>query len=73
MIYYPIQTLVEAGIDEVMLVTGGNHAGDFLRLLGDGHEFGLQPAQLHLPGARRRHCGGAGPGRAALSMATRSS
>lgn len=42
MIYYPIQTLVDAGVDEIMLVTGGNNAGDFLRLLGDGREFGLK-------------------------------
>jgi len=42
MIYYPIQTLVNAGIREIMLVTGGNHAGDFLKLLGNGKEFGLQ-------------------------------
>jgi len=41
MIYYPIQTLVEAGITEILLVTGGNNAGDFLRLLGDGKDFGL--------------------------------
>lgn len=42
MIYYPIQTLVDAGITEIMLVTGGNNAGDFLRLLGNGREFGLK-------------------------------
>jgi len=42
MIYYPIQTLVNAGIREIMLVTGGNNAGDFLKLLGNGNEFGLQ-------------------------------
>ncbi|MFC1807643.1 sugar phosphate nucleotidyltransferase [Candidatus Omnitrophota bacterium] len=42
MIYYPIQTLVEAGIDEIMLVTGGNNAGDFLRLLGNGKELGIK-------------------------------
>jgi glucose-1-phosphate thymidylyltransferase len=42
MIYYPIQTLVNAGIREIMLVTGGNNAGDFLRLLGNGKEFGLK-------------------------------
>jgi len=42
MIYYPIQTLVNAGIDEVMLVTGGNSAGDFLKLLGNGKEFRLR-------------------------------
>ena len=41
MIYYPIQTLVQAGIRDILLVTGGNSAGDFLRLLGDGREFGL--------------------------------
>ena len=42
MVYYPIQTLVEAGIREILLVTGGNNAGDFLRLLGNGEEFGLK-------------------------------
>lgn len=42
MIYYPLQTLVEAGIKDIMIVTGGNHAGDFLKLLGNGKEFGLQ-------------------------------
>ena len=42
MIYYPIQTLVEAGITEILIVTGGNNAGDFLRLLGNGSEFGLK-------------------------------
>ncbi|MDI6739555.1 MAG: sugar phosphate nucleotidyltransferase [Candidatus Edwardsbacteria bacterium] len=42
MIYYPIQTLVEAGITDIMLVTGGNNAGDFLRLIGNGDEFGLK-------------------------------
>jgi len=42
MIYYPIQTLVNADIREILLVTGGNNSGDFLRLLGNGKEFGLQ-------------------------------
>jgi len=42
MIYYPIECLVNAGIEEIMIVTGGNDAGDFLRLLGNGREFGLQ-------------------------------
>ena len=42
MIYYPIQALANAGIDEIMLVTGGNSAGDFLRLLGNGKDFGLK-------------------------------
>lgn len=41
MIYYPIQTLVEAGIRDIMVVTGGRNAGDFLRLLGNGKGFGL--------------------------------
>ncbi len=41
MIYYPIQALVNAGIRDIMLVTGGASAGDFLRLLGNGKEFGL--------------------------------
>lgn len=41
MIYYPILTLVEAGIKDILIVTGGNSAGDFLRLLGNGREFGL--------------------------------
>ncbi len=42
MIYYPLEILVEAGITEIMIVTGGNNAGDFLRLLGNGSEFGLK-------------------------------
>ncbi|MCK4852385.1 MAG: NTP transferase domain-containing protein [Candidatus Omnitrophica bacterium] len=42
MVYYPIMTLVNAGVREIMVVTGGNHAGDFLRLLGNGDEFGLK-------------------------------
>lgn len=42
MIYYPLETLRRAGIAEVMLVTGGNSAGDFLRLLGNGAELGLE-------------------------------
>ncbi len=42
MIYYPIQTLISAGIDDIMIVTGGNSAGDFLRLLKNGSDFGLR-------------------------------
>src|SRR6202161_1847735 len=42
MIYYPIQTLVNAGIREILLVTGSKNAGDFLRLLGNGRDFGLK-------------------------------
>jgi glucose-1-phosphate thymidylyltransferase len=41
MIFYPIQTLVNAGIRDILIVTGGNNAGDFLRLLGNGADFGL--------------------------------
>ena len=42
MIYYPLRTLINAGIDDILIVTGGNNAGDFLRLLGNGKEFGLK-------------------------------
>jgi glucose-1-phosphate thymidylyltransferase len=42
MIYYPIQTLVDAGIRDIMVVTGGKNSGDFLRLLANGKEFGLK-------------------------------
>ncbi len=45
MIYYPIETLVKAGVDEVMIVTGGNNPGDFLRLLGNGKALGLEELQ----------------------------
>src|SRR6058998_2393374 len=41
MIYYPIQTLVDAGIRDLLIVTGGRNSGDFLRLLANGKEFGL--------------------------------
>ena len=42
MIFYPIQTLVNAGLTDILLVTGGHSAGDFLRLLGNGKDFGLK-------------------------------
>jgi glucose-1-phosphate thymidylyltransferase len=42
MIFYPIQTLVNARITDIMIVTGGNSAGDFLKLLGNGKAFGLK-------------------------------
>lgn len=42
MIYYPLRTLINAGIEDIMIVTGGNSAGDFLRLLGNGKDFGLR-------------------------------
>jgi glucose-1-phosphate thymidylyltransferase len=45
MIYYPIECLVRAGIDDIMIVTGGTSAGDFIRLLENGEEFGLR--RLH--------------------------
>jgi glucose-1-phosphate thymidylyltransferase len=41
MIYYPIELMVDAGIRDILIVTGGNNAGDFLRLLGNGKQFGL--------------------------------
>lgn len=42
MVYYPIRTLINAGIEDIMIVTGGNSAGDFLKLLGNGKDFGLK-------------------------------
>ena len=45
MIYYPIECLVRAGVTDIMIVTGGNSAGDFIRLLENGEEFGLK--RLH--------------------------
>ncbi len=45
MIFYPIQTLINAGIEEILLVTGGQHAGDFLQLLGNGTELGIRKLQ----------------------------
>jgi glucose-1-phosphate thymidylyltransferase len=42
MIYYPVQTLVNAGIQDILVVTGGKNAGEFLRLLGNGKDFGLK-------------------------------
>jgi glucose-1-phosphate thymidylyltransferase len=42
MVYYPLTTLTKAGLKDIMIVTGGNNAGDFLRLLGNGSEFGLK-------------------------------
>jgi len=42
MIYYPLATLMDAGIKDILVVTGGNHAGEFLRLLGNGKELNLK-------------------------------
>ena len=54
MVYYPVEQLVGAGIEEIMIVTGGNHAGEFLRLLGNGTAFGLR----HLDYAYQEQAGG---------------
>lgn len=54
MIYYPLEQLAGAGIDRIMIVTGGNHAGEFLRLLGNGSHFGLK----HLDYAYQEQAGG---------------
>lgn len=42
MIYYPLETLIKVGIKDILIVTGGNNPGDFLKLLGNGKEFGLK-------------------------------
>lgn len=54
MIYYPLRTLIDAGIDKIMIVTGGNNAGSFLELLGNGEEFGLK--EIHY--AYQKEAGG---------------
>ena len=54
MIYYPIQTLVDAGIQDIMIVTGGRNSGDFLRLLANGKEFGPIPPLPSPPPLRGR-------------------
>jgi glucose-1-phosphate thymidylyltransferase len=54
MIYYPIQLLVSVGIDRILVVTGGNHAGEFLPLLGNGEAFGLK----HLDYTYQERAGG---------------
>ena len=54
MIYFAIEQLAGAGIDRIMVVTGGNHAGEFLRLLGNGSKFGLR----HLDYAYQERPGG---------------
>jgi len=46
MIYYPTQTLAAAGIQEILLVTDGRNAGEFLRLLGNGKDFGMGATQM---------------------------
>ena len=54
MIYFPLQQLVHAGIRDILVVTGGDHAGDFLKLLRNGHDFGLE----HLAYASQEGVGG---------------
>ncbi len=54
MIYYALEQLAGAGVDRIMIVTGGNHAGEFLRLLGNGSHFGLK----HLDYAYQEQAGG---------------
>lgn len=54
MIYYPIEKLVSSGIEDIMIVTGGERSGDFLRLLGNGEEFGLK----HLNYTHQKGAGG---------------
>src|SRR2546423_7285540 len=49
MVNFAIEALVGAGIDELMLVTGGTHAGEFFRLLGNGHEHGIDPLLYAYP------------------------
>ena len=56
MIYFAIEQLAGAGIDRIMIVTGGNHAGEFLQLLGNGSAFGLR----HLDYAYQERAGGIG-------------
>ncbi len=55
MIYYPIETLCAAGIREIMIVTGGSSAGDFLRLLGNGADFGLRDIYYTYQEGEGRH------------------
>ncbi len=54
MVHYPIKCLLNAGIDEVLIVTGGEHAGDFLRLLKNGKQLGIR----HLEYAYQEGSGG---------------
>ena len=64
MIFYPIETMVNAGVTEILIVTSGASAGDFLRLLGNGEGAGRQAPELYVPGRGRRHCRGDRPGAA---------
>ncbi len=59
MIFYPIQTLVQAGVTEVMIVTGGPYAGHFLRTLKKWQGIGFETSRVCFSGRSRRHSGGA--------------
>jgi glucose-1-phosphate thymidylyltransferase len=63
MIYYPIECLLNAGINEILIVTGGEHAGDFLKLLKQRQAPRDQGSALHVPGGRGRHRRRAAAGR----------
>jgi glucose-1-phosphate thymidylyltransferase len=52
MVFYPIRTLVDAGVQDILIVTGGNNAGDFLRILRNGEEFGLKRLSYRYQEAR---------------------
>lgn len=54
MIHYAVEQMADAGLDRIMIITGGNHAGEFLRLLGNGSQFGLR----HLDYAYQERAGG---------------
>ncbi len=72
MLYYPIQTLVNAGIEEILVVTGGKNAGDFLAAAWEWARFRIEAHQLHLSGRRRRHRASPGPWRNTLPAMSRS-
>lgn len=54
MIYYPIQSMMDSGITDILLVCGGHNPGDFLRILGNGAEFGLK----HIAYTYQKEAGG---------------
>ena len=67
MITYPIECLVKAGITDILVVTGGNNPGDFLKLLGNGKDLWGLSYQLRISGGRRRDSGRVGLGRSSRS------
>ena len=56
MIYYPIQAMVDSGITDILLVCGGNAAGEFLRILGNGEQFGLKHLHYTYQSEASGHC-----------------